>query len=355
MAEFTYPRRLSLARLPTPVVRWDRLSEELGVELLVKRDDLTGMALSGNKIRKLEFVLAEALDQGATAVVTTGGWQSNHCRATAIAAVQLGLRPYLLLATATGEAPAEPDGNHLLDLLVGARIRYIPTEEYPDNLALMEQWAAELRDTGERPFTIPSGASSPLGALGYVAMVDELCAQQRAGAGSGTGTESGFRFGSEASGLPGGRLPDFIVHACGSGGTAAGLALGVARLGLETRVISYAVCDDVAYFNEKIDRIVDQAAARYPGLPDSSGVSYEVLDEFKGVGYALSTPQELAFLVEVARTDGLLFDPVYSGKALGGLVTQLRRGELYRPGNTVLFVHTGGLFGLFPKRGELTL
>lgn len=337
MAEFTYPERLSLARLPTPVERMDRLSEELGVNLLVKRDDLTGMELSGNKIRKLEFVLAEALGRDSTAVITTGGWQSNHCRATAVAAVRLGLRPHLLLHTADGEPPAEPDGNHLLDLLVGADIRYITAEQYTDSDAYMARWAGELTAAGERPFVIPSGASTSLGALGYVAMVDELLGQHRAGD------------------LPGGRLPDAIAHACGSGGTTAGLALGARVFDLDAKVVSYAVCDDVAYFLDKVDRIVDGAAERFPGLPGAGDVSYTVVDEFKGIGYALSTAKELTFLRDLARADGLILDPVYSGKAFRGLVEELRREERYQPGSTVLFVHTGGLFGLFPKRNELAL
>jgi len=335
MADFDYPQRLSLARLPTPVQRLDRLSADLGVDLLVKRDDLTGMELSGNKIRKLEFVLAEALARDSTAVITTGGWQSNHCRATAIAAVGLGMRPYLLLHTPDGEPPAEPDGNHLLDRLVGAEIRYITADQYTDIEAHLARWAAELVGAGERPFVIPSGASTALGAMGYVAMVDELGAQHRAGE------------------VPGGRLPDFIVHACGSGGTTAGLVLGTHAFGLATRVISYAVCDDVAYFLDKVDGIIDRAAERFPGLPGADDVTYDVVDEWKGVGYALSTAEELAFLRDTARGDGLFLDPVYSGKAFRGLVEELRRGKRYHPGSTVLFVHTGGLFGLFPKRNEL--
>ncbi len=337
MADFIYPERLSLARLPTPVQRLDRLSEELGVNLLVKRDDQTGMELSGNKIRKLEFVLAEAMARGSTAVITTGGWQSNHCRATAIAAVRLGLRPYLLLHTASGEPPDTPDGNHLLDLVVGAEIRYISTEQYAESLSHMAAWAGALVAMGERPFAIPSGASTPLGALGYVAMVEELRAQHRAGE------------------LPGGRLPDAIAHACGSGGTTAGIAMGVHLYDLDCQVISYAVCDDIAHFLQKIGGIVDGAAERYPGLPTAAEVSYEVVDEFKGIGYALSTSEELGFLRDVARTEGLLVDPVYSGKALRGLMEECRRGGRYEPGSTVLFVHTGGLFGLFPKRLELDL
>ena len=322
--------------MPTPVERLERLSAELGVNLLVKRDDLTGLELSGNKIRKLEFVLAEAVTQRATAIITTGGVQSNHCRATAIAARRLGLAPHLLLRTPDGKPPAEHDGNLLLDRLVGAEIRYITPDEYGDR-ALWERWADELRSAGERPFVIPEGASDGRGALGYAAMVDELCLQRD------TGT------------LPGDAFPDAIVHACGSGGTAAGIALGVKARELRTRVVAYAVCDDVAYFEEKIDRIVGEAASMFDGVPGPDAISFEIVDDYKGIGYALSTAEELTFLRDVARADALLLDPVYSGKAFRGLVEDLRAGRRYEPGSTILFVHTGGLFGLFPKRSELDL
>ncbi len=335
MSEPTLPERLRLARLPTPVERLSRLSRDLGVNLLVKRDDLTGMSLSGNKVRKLEFSLAEAERLGASAVITTGGIQSNHCRATAIAARKRGLTPYLLLRTPDGAAPAVPDGNHFLDRLVGAEIRYITPEEYVTRDILLARWADELRSTGEQPFVIPEGASDALGALGYVVMAEELAGQIADGE------------------VPGGAVPDFVVHACGSGGTAAGLAAGLARAGLPSRVVAYAVCEDVAYFREKIDGLLEDLVTRYLPELQVEADRYEVVDAFKGDGYALSTPEELALIQEVARREALLLDPVYSGKAFRGLVEEIRAGERYPQGSTVLFVHTGGLFGLFPKRDEM--
>jgi D-cysteine desulfhydrase len=335
MTQIKLPERLHLARLPTPVERLPRLSRELGVKLLVKRDDLTGASLSGNKIRKLEFSLAEARRQEASCVLTTGGVQSNHCRATAIAARKLGLAPYLLLRTPDGRAPSESDGNLLLDRLVGARIRYVTPEEYATREILLARWADELREAGERPFQIPEGASDALGALGYLQMVQELLAQHQAGE------------------IPGGKLPQFIVVPCGSGGTAAGLAAGLALSELDMEVIAYAVCDDAVYFRQKIDGLLRDVAAGYTPALDPVAARYSVEDGFKGIGYAQSTPEELTLLREVARTEGLLLDPVYTGKAFGGLVQELRAGGRYPPGATILFVHTGGLYGLFPKRGEI--
>jgi D-cysteine desulfhydrase len=337
MTANAFPDRLPLARLPTPVERLPRLSRELGVKLLVKRDDLTGMPLSGNKIRKLEFSLAEARRQEASAVITVGGVQSNHCRATAVAARKLGLTPYLLLRTPDGAPPAEEDGNLLLDRLVGAEIRYVTPEEYATRDILLARWADELREGGEQPFVIPEGASDALGALGYVQMVRELRDQHA------------------AEQIPGGRLPEFIVHACGSGGTAAGLAAGVALEGLDVEVVSYAVCEDAVYFRQKIDGLLRDVAAAYASALDPAQARYTVEDGFKGVGYAQSTPEELERLVDVARTEALLLDPVYTGKAFGGMLQELRAGGRYPPGSTLLFVHTGGLFGLFPQRAALPL
>jgi len=329
------PARVSLARLPTPVERLSRLSRELGVTLLVKRDDLTGAPLSGNKVRKLEFSLAEAGRQDATCVLTTGGAQSNHCRATAVAGRRLGLAPYLLLRTEDGGPPADLDGNLLLDWLVGAKLRYITPAEYANRDILLARWADELRLAGERPFVIPEGASDPLGALGYVVMAHELADQLAAGD------------------VPGKGPVEFLVHACGSGGTAAGIAAGLQLLDLPIRLVAYAVCDDAQTFRARIDSILEGLAGRYlPGL-DPASVSYEVVDGYQGRGYGLSTPEELALLRRVASVEGLLLDPVYTGKAFRGLVEDVRSGVRYPQGSRIMFLHTGGLFGVFPKRAEL--
>ena len=317
------PNRLALARRPTPLEPLERLSAELGVELLVKRDDLTGSHLSGNKIRKLDYLLADALARGATAVVTCGGVQSNHCRATALAAAPLGLTPHLLLRTANGlrtEFPSPPTGNVFLDRLAGAVLHPTHPSGYARRDRVMIDIAGDIADAGGVPYIIPEGGSNALGALGYADAADEILVQC------------------------GGSPPDSVVVATGSGGTLAGLALGLEAAGVPTRALGVAVCDDAPYFRAIVDRVAAEAHDRF-GLPLPSAGRYDVLEGAQGRGYALSSPDELAFLIDVARRDGLVLDPVYTGKALLGLVRTLRAapGSL---GRRVVFVHTGGLFGL---------
>lgn len=323
----SYPPRIELARSPTPIEPLERLSSRLGVELWVKRDDLTGTELSGNKVRKLEFLLADARAQGCDSVITTGGVQSNHARATAIAAVRLGLRPYLLLR---GAADSEIQGNLLLDRLVGAEVRFITREQYANRDALMRSWAAELDAAGRHAYVIPEGGSDEVGCWGYVRALGELCDQARA---------AGVRF-------------DTVVHAVGSGGTTAGLALGAKLHGFEGRILGFAVCDDEAYFREAVGRIVERAISRYAlGVPfDRAELAFD--DGYVGAGYAVTRPEEIRNLVEVARTEGLLLDPVYTNKAFYGLASTVRR-DRHALGSRVLFWHTGGLYGLFAQAAEV--
>jgi len=317
------PPHLALARRPTPLEPLPRLSETLGLELWVKRDDLTGSHLSGNKIRKLDYLLADARARQATAIVTCGGVQSNHCRATALAAAPLGLTPHLLLRTAQGlrsELPSPPTGNVFLDLLAGAVIHPTHPSGYARRDRIMIDIANDIADAGGTPYIIPEGGSNALGALGYVDAAEELLAQ-----------------------LPDGP-PDSVVVATGSGGTLAGLALGFEAAGVPTQALGVAVCDDAPYFRGVVDRIAAEAQERF-GLPALAPGRYDVLEGFQGRGYALSTPEEIAFLVDVARQDGLVLDPVYTNKALLGLV-RTATAHPGRLGRRVVFIHTGGLFGL---------
>jgi D-cysteine desulfhydrase len=322
-----YPDRLPRACLPTPLSRAPRLSTALGVELWVKRDDLTGAPLSGNKIRKLEFLLAEARARGADTVVTCGGEQSNHCRATAIAAAELGLRSFLLLRTENPASPPPVEANILLDRLVGAEIRWVSRDEYRRRAELFVEVAAELEARGRRPYLVPEGGSNALGAWGYVRCVDELAAE-----------------------LPPG--PATLVYAAGSGGTGAGLVLGVKLLRLPWRVVGVNVCDDREYFVRVIGEIVEAAIARFGLDVAFAREELEIVDGYVGAGYAKSRPAELATLRDVARAEGLILDPVYTGKAFHGLRSELAR-DPGAFGARVVFVHTGGVFGLFPKAGEL--
>jgi len=321
MRAMNRPARIALAHLPTPLQPLPRLSKALGVQLSVKRDDLTGSHLSGNKIRKLEYLLADAVAGRATHVVTCGGVQSNHCRATALAAAPLGMQAELLLRTPNGlrtELPDPPVGNVYLDRLVGATIHPTDPLGYQSRDDFMRDIADGVRDKDGVPYVVPEGGSNALGALGYVDAADELLAQLDS-------------------------PPDTVVVATGSGGTLAGLALGFEARGVPTRALGFAVCDDRAYFRGVVDRIADDAR-RY-GLPALSAERYDVIDGFVGRGYGLATDDELAFLADVARRDGLVLDPVYTNKAFRGLVTLLREDPT-RFGRHVVFIHTGGIFGL---------
>jgi D-cysteine desulfhydrase len=319
--------RLALAHLPTPLVQPRRLADALGVDLWIKRDDMTGGPEAGNKLRKLEFLFAEARELGADTVITCGGIQSNHARATAIVATSLGLHAVLLLRVTEGsldpkDAPLA--GNVLLDKLVGAELRLITPAQYRDRTRQMEAVAEELRARGKRPYVIPEGGSNALGALGYVEAMREIRAQLDA---------------TNAAPF------DVVAHACGSGGTAAGVAVGARMFDVAHQTRAYAVCDDARTFQDVIARIVGDLGAIDPRL----GITSELVvdDTAKGPGYAISSAEQRATIIEAGRLSGLIFDPVYTGKALHGVVTAARRGEL--SGKRVLFLHTGGLPGLLAQ------
>ena len=326
------PRRLALARTGTPLEPLPRTSAALGVELLVKRDDLTGAELTGNKVRKLEYLLAEAQDQAADTVITCGGEQSNHARATALAAAKVGLRCRLVLRTDDPARPPAATANILLDLLAGASIRWISRADWALRNELMAEEAAAVTAAGGAPYVIPEGGSNALGAWGYVGCAEELAA--------------------DLAPLP--PRPTTIVHAIGSGGTSAGLVMGARMTGLDARGVRVAgvnVCDDRAYFVAAIGRICAAMTARW-GLPVIADDDLDIVDGHVGRGYAQSRPEELVTLRDLCRRDGLVLDPVYSGKAFHGLVTELARAP-GRFGGRVVFIHTGGIFGLFPAAAEL--
>ncbi len=335
------PSRLRLVHGPTPIEQRAALSALVGVDLWIKRDDVTGGAESGNKVRKLEWLFAAALAEGATHVVTCGGIQSNHARATALVAARFGLACTLLLRVTDGsetgpdvDAPLErlPNtGNVLLDRLAGAQIRLISPSDYAARQACMAKVAADLASNGAKPYVIPEGGSNGLGSLGYVECMREVREQLDAG-------------------LGGGRPYDLVVHACGSGGTAAGIALGCAAASTAEAVRAFAVCDDAAYFEKRIRAIADEARAWDPALP--APARFTVDDRAKGPRYGEMEPAQKKFLADVARASGLVLDPVYTGKALFGLRAAVQRGDVAR-GARVLFVHTGGLPGLLADGAAL--
>jgi D-cysteine desulfhydrase len=321
------PAKLKLAHLPTPLWRHDELDALVGTALWVKRDDMSAGPAAGNKIRKLEYLLADAQARGARTVITCGGLQSNHARATAILARQVGLRAVLLLRSAQAR-PSLEAGNAFLDTLVGAEIRIITPEQYKERAALMLDAQAELERQGEPSYVIPEGGSCGLGALGYLDAMGELRAQLDA---------------REAH-AP--RSFDAVVHACGSGGTAAGVALGIARYDIAERALAMAVCDDAAYFERVTSTMIAEALALL-GQPFSPGVLH-IIDRFKGPAYAVASEDQRRFIAQVARACGLILDPVYTGKALHGLATMDQKPA------RALFIHTGGLPGLLAQTRELS-
>jgi len=326
-------QKINLANLPTKIIKAERLSKELGVNLYIKRDDQTGSEISGNKIRKLEYALKEAKDRGCTTVITTGGIQSNHCRATVAASVMLGLRPVILLRIKDQAQTHKAEGNFFLNKLFGAEVRFCSPEEYRDSRnEIMASIAKELEKKGERCYVIPEGASFGIGSAGYYDAMKEIVSQER---------ELGVAF-------------DTVAVAVGSGGTYSGLVVANRELNLNRRVIGFAVCDDTEHFVNCIDKINGeflQLMGKDMNLVPKSAI--EINDGYVGIGYAISRPEELEFIKYVAKTEALVLDPVYTGKAMYGLYNEVKKGDI-KSGSNILFIHTGGLFGLFPKQEEFT-
>jgi len=317
--------RVALAHLPTPLVRLDRLSDDLGVDLWVKRDDATGGAETGNKVRKLEYLAARALEEGATHLVTCGAVQSNHARATAVVAARLGLRAVLLLRRRPGEEPRLV-GNLLVDRVVGADIRFVTPDEYRDRAARMAAVADAIAVDGGRAYVIPEGGSNAIGSLGYVRAMAEIREQL-----DRLADPRGF---------------DLVVHACGSGGTAAGVVAGALHHRVAPRVLAACVCDDEAYFDGVVRGILRDLAALAPELGAPAEL---VLDaRAKGPAYGVMADAQKAELVAIARREGLVLDPVYTGKAMCLLLDAIRSGRVAK-GARVLFLHTGGLPGLLAE------
>ena len=317
-----FPQSFSFSRIPTPVGKLSRLSSNFdGVQIFVKRDDLTETPLSGNKVRKLDFVLKEAVSEGADTLITCGGIQSNHARSTAILGARLGLRVILLLRGVPADIPR---ANLLLDRLVGAKIHFITPEEYRQVLPLMERYADEEGNRGYKPYIIPEGASNALGSMGYVQAAEEIKDQERV---------LGLEF-------------DAVVVPVGSGGTVAGLLIGKRLYGLKADIVGVCVCDSADYFTKKILDIAAEAERRFGNDFRINPEDIHILEDYVGVGYAKSRPEEIDVLVQAARTEGLILDPVYSGKAMTGLMSELHSGR-FGQYKKILFLHTGGIFGLF--------
>lgn len=324
-----YPR-VRLGHFPTPLEPLPNLSRHLGgPNIFIKRDDCTGLATGGNKTRKLEFLVAEALAQGADTLITQGAVQSNHARQTVAAAARFGLQCKILLESRVvdGGEDYEESGNVMLDRLLGGEIvARLPAGTNMQKA--MEDLAAELRERGNKPYVIPGGGSNPVGALGYVACAQELLTQS---------FEMGLRL-------------DCVVHATGSAGTQAGLVTGLAASNSGIPVMGISVRAAQQQQEDNVWKLV-QATRDYMGLPADSIRREAVMVDagHVGGGYGVPTEGMIEAVRLAAELEGILLDPVYSGKGMAGLIAQIRAGK-FSDDQNVVFVHTGGSAALFAYR-----
>lgn len=310
--------RLNFAHLPTPVEALDRLSEELGrPKILVKRDDQTGLATGGNKARKLEFLVAEARDQHADMLISAGALQSNHCRQTAAAAARFGLDCTLVLS---GDPPEHPTANLLLDKLFGAQIVYTDRIHRDD---VLQQTYDDIKKQGRAPYLVPYGGSSPTGALGYAFAMEELVSQN-------TGA-------------------DWVVFPSSSGGTQAGLVLGARMFGFKGRVLGISIDEPQRHLQEHVARLASEASEKFGKRNLFVADEVMVNAGYCTAGYGVLTELEREAVHLFARTEGLLLDPVYTGRAAGGMIDLIRKG-FFKKDETVLFWHTGGSTALFAEQ-----
>lgn len=324
--------RLRLAFLPTPLAEMPHLSRLLnGPQLLIKRDDMTGLALGGNKARKLEYLLGAAQAAGATAVLTTAGVYSNYLRMTAAGARKAGMRPILFMR-GTGQEAVQ--GNVLLNEILGAELRFIDITDpwSPAGQAIMEDAARELAAQGESPFVITVQTThAPLAALGYVRAALELYQQT----------------------LERDITVDWIVCPTGSGVTQAGLILGAKLLQWPVRIVGIAGAPGTAAAHrERIPDIIDRAAHLLGVAVQVTDEEVIVDDDYAGAGYGQATPGVVRAIRLLGETEGLILDPVYSGKTMHGLLEWVAQGRLARP-DTVVFLHTGGAPNLFTQAETL--
>ena len=320
--------RFPLAQLPTPVERLTRLSRELGgPELLIKRDDQTGLALGGNKTRKLEFLVGDALAQGADTLVTVGAAQSNHCRQTAAAAAKAGLKCELIL---NGDKPEMPNGNLLLNRLFGAREHWIDRTE---RAAKLREISEQLRAQGRKPYAITVGGSNGVGATGYVLamieLMEQLCATKQ--------------------------RVDHILFGTSSGGTQAGIEVGARITGFNGKLHGLSIDkNDPEHleYESEVAQIANDCAAYVGAEVRLTKADISVVYGFMGEGYGVVGELEREAIRLMARCEGIVLDPVYAGRAFGALVALIRKGVFQR-GETVLFWHTGGAPALFAYAKEV--
>jgi len=307
--------RMKIANLPTPVEKLTRLAAKIGLrELWIKRDDLTGLALGGNKTRKLEYLIAAALAHGAKTLITTGAPQSNHCRQTAAAAAKFGLECVLVL---TGDSPERISGNILLDHLFGAKLIWCPKEHRETK---MQEVFQHLWSEGKRPYLIPYGGSNSLGALAFAQAMLELAEQ--------------------------GVDVDWVIFPSSSGGTQAGMLLGSKICGLSARILGISVDLSAEELQSRIDQLITETIDAYSFPLKINRDEILVIDSYRGKGYGLPTDADIQAVRDFARYEGILLDPVYTGRAAAGMCDLVKR-EVIPFSASVLFWHTGGIPALF--------
>jgi D-cysteine desulfhydrase family pyridoxal phosphate-dependent enzyme len=307
--------RLHFAHLPTPIETLPRLTEYLGgPRLLVKRDDQTGLAFGGNKTRKLEFLIAEAQAQGADTLLSAGALQSNHCRQTAAAAAKFGLNCILVLV---GQPPEQASANLLLDQLFGAKIIWAQKSRRD---ALLQETFEQTSALGRKPYLVPYGGSSPTGALGYAYAMQEFTKQKTPA--------------------------DWIVFASSSGGTQAGMVLGARVFGYKGRLLGISIDEPQRVLTERVAKLASAASERMGKRLEFAPSGIMVNDEYAAPGYGVLTSAEREAISLFAKYEGLLLDPVYTGRAAAGLLDLIRKG-FFKKDETVLFWHTGGQPALF--------
>jgi D-cysteine desulfhydrase len=311
--------RLNFAHLPTQVEEMPRLSEFLGgPHLLIKRDDQTGLAFGGNKTRKLEFLVAEAQAQGAEMLISAGAIQSNHCRQTAAAAARFGFECTLVL---TGELPSQPSANLLLDEMFGAEI--VNVTDRADRDRILQETFDHALAAGKKPYLVPYGGSSPVGALGYAFAMEELVRQ--------------------------GVSADWIIFGTSSGGTHAGLTLGKHQFGFGGKVLGISIDESEDWLKSHVSALASDASELLGDRIDFSPEDVMATDDYCQAGYGVLTDAEREAVKLFAKYEGLLLDPVYTGRAAAGMIDLIRKGY-FNPDQTVLFWHTGGQPTLFAEK-----
>jgi len=317
--KFKYPKKENFGVYPTPIIA---VNEFFGgndnYNIFLKRDDLTGLELSGNKTRKLEYIFADAKNKNAKHVITCGGVQSNHCRTAAFLAAKQNYGCTLFLK---GQTPAISTGNYLLNSILNTKIINITNEEYQTVDEKMQKYADELDDNA---YVIPEGGSNEIGVWGYIECFFESLNQIK---------EQNLNI-------------DTIVVATGSGGTQAGLVLGKYLAESSLNIVSVNVCDTSAFFVNKIKNICDKFSSNYNIPLNVVEKDINVVDGFVGEGYGIISKKEITLIKKFAQSEGIVIDPVYTAKALVGLSEMVKKKTL--PGKNILFIHTGGIFGLFP-------